>query len=83
MRDTLGGSIDIVTEDTTIKQLTQATVGGGEITIRDEASQEQDLAGLNRDVDQVQVITVSESDGVNIFASSDSVAIVTNQDAHH
>ncbi|WP_262271821.1 hemagglutinin repeat-containing protein [Microvirga yunnanensis] len=56
-----------------IEQVTQATVGAGTIIVRDTDKQEQDVKGINRDVDEAQVITKNEREGVEVYASISAV----------
>jgi filamentous hemagglutinin len=49
-----------------IEQTTRATVGEGTIVIRDKGKQKQDVAEINRDVAQSQVVTKNEREGVNV-----------------
>lgn len=56
-----------------VEQTTKATVGAGTVTVRNEAKQKQEVAALNRDVTQAQVITKNERVGVEIYASSSAV----------
>lgn len=61
--------------------ITRATVGEGEITIRDtekqkeleESGQTQKLANLNRDLDKAQEVTKDEETEINIYVSSSSL----------
>jgi len=69
-----GGSIEAHDRE----QDTNATVGDGTIIIRDQANQQQDVATLNRDLDQAQVITKNESYGTQFYASSSSLAEAAN-----
>ena len=59
------------------EQKTRATIGEGEIVIRDEKKQQeiekagktQELASINRDVTKAQEITKDERAGVKVYAS--------------
>ncbi|MFN3688928.1 glycohydrolase toxin TNT-related protein, partial [Salinarimonas sp.] len=53
--------------------VTRATVGPGEIIIRDEEAQTQDLAALNRDLDAAQEVFRNEAAGVRFYASDSAV----------
>ncbi|WP_194164682.1 hemagglutinin repeat-containing protein [Microvirga thermotolerans] len=55
------------------EQTTRATIGEGTIVVRDKDKQKQDVAALNRDVDQAQVITKNEREGVSVYVSDSSV----------
>jgi len=55
------------------EQETRATVGDGEIIIRDAENQTQDVAALNRDLDKAQEITRDERSGVEFYASTSAV----------
>lgn len=52
---------------------TRATVGPGEILIRDEEAQTRDLAALNRDVDAAQEVFRNEAAGVRFYASDSAL----------
>jgi filamentous hemagglutinin len=56
-----------------IEQVTQATIGTGEIVIRDKDKQKQDVANINRNIEEAQVITKNERAGVQVYASSNAV----------
>ncbi|MEN3931774.1 hemagglutinin repeat-containing protein, partial [Microvirga sp. W0021] len=60
------------------EQDTNATVGEGTITIRNRDQQVQDVATLNRDLSQAQVITKDESYGVEFYASNSGLNAITN-----
>lgn len=68
-----GGYASHVTE-----QDTKATIGKGEIRIRDKDKQKQDVAEINRDVTQSQVITKDEREGVQVFVSDTSIKVATD-----
>lgn len=61
--------------------VTRATVGEGEITIRDEAKQKeleesgktQKLSNLNRDLDKAQEVTKDEETEINLYVSDTSI----------
>lgn len=53
--------------------VTRATVGPGEIIIRDEEAQTQDLAALNRDLDAAQEVFRNEAAGVRFYASDSAL----------
>ncbi len=55
------------------QQDTNATIGAGTIIIRNQDAQKQDVAAVNRDLSQAQVITKDESAGVSFYASSQAV----------
>ena len=63
------------------EQKTRATLGEGEIVIRDEKKQQeiekdgktQELASINRDMTKAQEITKDERAGVKVYASSNSI----------
>ena len=71
---TVSGSI----ENHDREQDTNATVGAGTIIIRNKDKQQQDVADLNRDLEQAQVITKDESSGVDFYASSSAIEGLTN-----
>jgi hypothetical protein len=52
-----------------VEQVTKATIGEGTVTIRNEAKQKQDVAAINRDVTQSQVITKGEREGVQVYGT--------------
>ncbi|MBB4017445.1 filamentous hemagglutinin [Chelatococcus caeni] len=60
------------------EQETRATVGAGEIIIRDTENQTQDIAALNRDLDKAQEITKDERSGVEFYVSSSAAQQVIN-----
>ncbi|MEN3931807.1 hypothetical protein WJT86_12195, partial [Microvirga sp. W0021] len=64
------------------EQDTNATVGEGTITIRNKDQQTQDVAALNRDLSQAQVITKDESYGVEFYASNSGLNAITNPVAY-
>ena len=63
------------------EQKTRATLGEGEIVIRDEKKQQeiekagktQELASINRDMTKAQEITKDERAGVKVYASSNAI----------
>jgi len=75
-------SVDGTYEGHDKEQETRATIGEGEITIRDDAAQQaledtgvtENVAGLNRDPDLAQEITRDEESYVGVYASDTSVA---------
>lgn len=56
-----------------VERITRATVGPGEIVVRDEAAQTQDLAALNRDLDRAQEVIRDEAAGVRFYASDSAI----------
>jgi filamentous hemagglutinin len=68
-----GGSVSGGYASHIIEQDTKATVGKGEIIVRDKDDQKQDVAAINRDVEQSQVFTKYERVGVEAYGSSDAV----------
>ncbi|MEN3931789.1 hypothetical protein WJT86_12070 [Microvirga sp. W0021] len=68
-----GGSISGSVSDRDREQVTHATVGEGEIIIRNQEEQKQDVATLNRDVEKAQEITKDESSGVDFYVSSSAI----------
>ncbi|MEN3931793.1 hemagglutinin repeat-containing protein [Microvirga sp. W0021] len=73
-----GGSFGGMIEGHDREQDTNATVGEGNIIIRNQDQQVQDVAMLNRDLDQAQVITKDESWGVQFYGSDTSIAEALN-----
>jgi len=71
---TVGGSI----ENHDREQDTNATVEAGMIIVRNKDQQQQDIADLNRDISQAQVITKDESSGVDFYASSSAIEGLAN-----
>lgn len=63
----IAGSYDIRNAE----QVNRATVGDGEIVVRDNPG--QDLAGLNRDTDKAQELLKDEHKGEDLYLSSNSV----------
>ncbi len=53
------------------EQVNRATVGAGEIVVRDNPG--QDLSGLNRDTDKAQELLKDEHKGEDLYLSSNSV----------
>lgn len=56
-----------------MEQETRGTIGEGTLTIRDTDKQKQDVASINRDVDQAQVVTKNEREGVTVYVSDSSI----------
>ncbi|MEN3931796.1 hemagglutinin repeat-containing protein [Microvirga sp. W0021] len=73
-----GGSFGGRIEGHDREQDTNATVGEGNIIIRNQDQQVQDVATLNRDLDQAQVITKDESWGTQFYGSDTSIAEALN-----
>ncbi|WP_225594830.1 hemagglutinin repeat-containing protein [Pseudomonas sp. PDM22] len=63
----IAGSYDIRNAE----QVNRATVGAGEIVVRDNPG--QDLSGLNRDTDKAQELLKDEHKGEDLYLSSNSV----------
>jgi hypothetical protein len=61
-----------------IEQVTKATIGEGAIVVRDKDKQKQDVAALNRDVTQSQVITKDEHEGVQAYVSDTSIKVAVD-----
>jgi filamentous hemagglutinin len=55
------------------EQVAKATVGESTITVRNEAKQKQEVAALNRDATQAQVITKDHREGVQVYVSDTSI----------
>ncbi|WP_017522118.1 hemagglutinin repeat-containing protein [Pseudomonas nitroreducens] len=66
----IAGSYDIRNAE----QVNRATVGAGEIVVRDNPG--QDLAGLNRDTDKAQEVLKDEHKGEELYVSTNSVTKV-------
>ncbi|WP_049721647.1 hemagglutinin repeat-containing protein [Gilvimarinus polysaccharolyticus] len=56
------------------RQTNYATVGNGNITVRDEPN--VDLSGLNRDTDNAQVTTKEDSTNVDVYVSSTAIEAI-------
>ncbi|MFN3688932.1 hypothetical protein [Salinarimonas sp.] len=56
-----------------VERITRATVGPGQIVVRDEEAQTQDLAALNRDLDRAQEVIRDEAAGVRFYASDTAI----------
>ena len=56
-----------------VERITRATVGPGEIVVRDEEAQRQDLAALNRDLDRAQEVFRDEAAAVRFYASDSAI----------
>ncbi|MEN3931535.1 hypothetical protein WJT86_10765, partial [Microvirga sp. W0021] len=74
-----GGSISGSVSDRDREQVNHATVGEGEITIRNQEDQKQDVAALNRDVEKAQEITKDESSGVDFYVSSSAIEEIASE----
>ena len=68
-----GGSISGSVSDYDREQVDRATVGDGEILVRNTEEQTQDVAALNRDLEKAQEITKDESSGVDFYASTTAI----------
>ena len=53
------------------EQVTRATIGAGNIEVRDD--QDVDLSGLNRDIDKAQEITKDEEESTGLYVTSTAV----------
>jgi len=53
--------------------LSRGTIGAGTITVRDPSHQSQDLAAINRDPKQAEVVTRDRKAGVDFYGSSSSL----------
>lgn len=61
------------------EQIVRATVGAGEIVVRDDAETGQDsTAGLNRDVSKAYEITKDEEERTGLYVTKSSVETVAN-----
>ena len=61
------------------EQITRATLGAGDITVRNDAvTGEDSLAGLNRDITRAQEITRDRRSDTDIYYSDSSVDAVSN-----
>ncbi|WP_221450541.1 hemagglutinin repeat-containing protein [Pseudoteredinibacter isoporae] len=61
------------------EQITRATVGQGNITVTGgEGSGEEELANLNRDIDQAQVLLKDEESETTLYVTSSSIDAVSN-----
>ncbi|MFN3688929.1 hypothetical protein [Salinarimonas sp.] len=56
-----------------VERITRATVGPGQIVVRDEEAQTQDLAALNRDLDRAEEVIRDEAAGVRFYASDTAI----------
>ena len=68
-----GGSLSGSVSDYDREQVDRATVGDGEIIVRNTEEQTQDVAALNRDIEKAQEITKDKSSGVDFYASTTAI----------
>ena len=68
-----GGSLSGSVSDYDREQVDRATVGDGEIIVRNTEEQTQDVAALNRDIEKAQEIIKDESSGVDFYASTTAI----------
>ncbi len=63
------------------EQIVRATVGAGEVVVRDAPAGKDATAGLNRDVDKAYDITRDEESRTDLYVSSSSLEAVANPSA--
>lgn len=67
-------NLSIGYQNSEIDRVTRATLGEGEVIIRDEQDGgASSLAGINRDIDDAQEITDRDEDNYNLYASDSSL----------
>ncbi|WP_024461590.1 hemagglutinin repeat-containing protein [Marinimicrobium sp. LS-A18] len=64
-------TLDFTSRDKDRQQITRATIGEGNITVRDNP--DQDLSDLNRDIDTAQEILKDQDETTDVYASTTSV----------
>ena len=78
-RQANGNSVDYRNTRIEREQITRATLGAGDITVRNDAvTGEDSLAGLNRDITRAQEITKDRRSDTDIYYSGSSVDAVAN-----